>query len=220
MSKIASKKIKYLKKLFTYIIENNEIENKDIMITILLNKDVIDNAYKTESKSNEDETEKNIKRFVDLLNNFIKKMYIEPKICQYKSKNKIWNKILNDYNYITLREVDSFNCEIEEETIENNSTFSHALYANKSVYFKNKTIKNPNNDDLFALLHEIGHIETYEPYIYKVESEYLATQWALDHCDKYGIIVDKKLLEWHQNYIYSYLKNKRYKNKYKLKYSK
>lgn len=53
----------------------------------------------------------------------------------------------------------------------------------------------------FTLLHEIGHIETYQTWMRRAESEYHATVWAMNECKKYGIEVPDKIIEKYQKYI-------------------
>jgi len=53
----------------------------------------------------------------------------------------------------------------------------------------------------FELLHEIGHIETTKRSMRRCESEYYATQWAIDTAKEYGLIIPDKLLNFYQDYI-------------------
>lgn len=53
----------------------------------------------------------------------------------------------------------------------------------------------------FDLLHEIGHIETFKSGMRRCESEYQATQWAIDRCKEYGIQVPENILIDYQLYI-------------------
>ena len=54
----------------------------------------------------------------------------------------------------------------------------------------------------FDLLHEIGHIETKNRSMRRCESEYAATQWALDRCKEYGINVPDSIIKRYQEYIW------------------
>ena len=53
----------------------------------------------------------------------------------------------------------------------------------------------------FALLHEIGHIETTKSNMRRCEEEYYATVWALEKCREYGIVVPEKEIRDYQRYI-------------------
>ena len=54
----------------------------------------------------------------------------------------------------------------------------------------------------FTLLHEIGHCETFKGWMRRCESEYYATQWALDRCRELGLDVPDKEIDSYQRYIY------------------
>lgn len=62
----------------------------------------------------------------------------------------------------------------------------------------------PKNSALatFELLHEIGHVETKTSRMRRCESEYAATQWALERCKEYGVKVPEKVLKRYQDYIW------------------
>lgn len=53
----------------------------------------------------------------------------------------------------------------------------------------------------FTLFHEIGHIETTKSNMRRAESEYHATTWAIDLCNRYGIEIPSKIIEVYQKYI-------------------
>lgn len=74
---------------------------------------------------------------------------------------------------------------------------------------------NPTNRDLFDLLHEFGHLETFKCKHRKFEREYFATQWALDHADEYGVEITARILNIFQEYImgfYDKAKKRKVKN--------
>ena len=62
----------------------------------------------------------------------------------------------------------------------------------------------PKNSALatFELLHEIGHVETKTGLMRRCESEYAATQWALERCNEYGVIVPDNIIKRYQDYIW------------------
>ena len=53
----------------------------------------------------------------------------------------------------------------------------------------------------FALLHEIGHIETTKSKMRRAEAEYHATIWAMIKCEEYGLTVPEHIIKKYQNYI-------------------
>lgn len=53
----------------------------------------------------------------------------------------------------------------------------------------------------FTLLHEIGHIMTKKGWMRRAESEYYATMWAIEECQKYGIEAPNKTIKAYQDYI-------------------
>ena len=53
----------------------------------------------------------------------------------------------------------------------------------------------------FALLHEIGHIETTKSKMRRAEAEYYATIWAMDKCKEYGLTIPEYIIKKYQNYI-------------------
>lgn len=54
----------------------------------------------------------------------------------------------------------------------------------------------------FTLLHEVGHIETKKSKMRRCESEFYATQWAIEQCTLYGIEIPDKTIESYQRYIF------------------
>ena len=69
---------------------------------------------------------------------------------------------------------------------------------------------------VFRVLHEIGHCETFHEKQFKVQREFLATQWAIDKCKELQIQPDKNHDLW-QHYILQFTKAKD-KSKYILKW--
>lgn len=54
---------------------------------------------------------------------------------------------------------------------------------------------------LFATLHEIGHIKTNTYDMKRYWQEYLATQWAIEESKRIGFLVSDSIIENYQNYI-------------------
>ena len=53
----------------------------------------------------------------------------------------------------------------------------------------------------FALLHEIGHVETTKAWMRRAEEEYYATRWALDRAKEYGMEIPERIIKEYQDYI-------------------
>lgn len=53
----------------------------------------------------------------------------------------------------------------------------------------------------FDLLHELGHIETHKSNMRRCESEYSATQWALDKAKELNLSIPDIVVELYQAYI-------------------
>ena len=53
----------------------------------------------------------------------------------------------------------------------------------------------------FDLLHEVGHVETTKSNMRRCESEFYATQWAIDRASEYGIEIPKSVIKAYQDYI-------------------
>ena len=129
-----------------------------------------------------------------------------------KSKNVTWNKIISDYKErVFLVEDDELVDRAEVVLVYDYSKIEGNL---GKVFFSSKVIKNPNNENLFDLLHEIGHIMTNIKVMCTCMEEYTATQWALDNYARYGIHISNKFIEEYQKYIYDH-RDKNIKDKVK-----
>lgn len=53
----------------------------------------------------------------------------------------------------------------------------------------------------FTLFHEIGHIETFKSNMRRCESEFYATQWALNRLYEQGVNVKEDIIKTYQAYI-------------------
>lgn len=107
------------------------------------------------------------------------------------SKNKKWNNIMEDFEDKIIL------CFTNEET-------PYCIYDLCLIYFKYDVYKNPTENDLFDLLHEIGHIMTNKVGMKRCMEEYLATQWALDNSKKYNVKISKKRIQEFQDYIWKW----------------
>ena len=74
----------------------------------------------------------------------------------------------------------------------------------KEVAFDPETVSNPGEWEVFALLHEIGHVKTNTIKQKRCEQEYLATQWALDESKNWGFKVSKNTIKVYQSYIWDW----------------
>ena len=54
----------------------------------------------------------------------------------------------------------------------------------------------------FHLFHEIGHIETKTSSMRRCESEYAATEWAIERFKEYELTLPYALIDKYQNYIF------------------
>lgn len=106
--------------------------------------------------------------------------------------------IRNDYNM--YRYYPTFNrpcCSLEEKII----------YCRYATFVR-------DDDDVFDLLHEIGHLQTNTNQMLRYEQELLATEWAIQHCAKYNVTPSKEYKLDVQKYIDSwYYFAKKHKSK-------
>ncbi len=58
--------------------------------------------------------------------------------------------------------------------------------------------------DLFAYLHEIGHIETNTTKMKRYYQEYLATEWAIKKSKEIGFKPSHRILNIYQDYIWKW----------------
>lgn len=54
----------------------------------------------------------------------------------------------------------------------------------------------------FDLFHEIGHIETKASYMRRCESEYYATEFAIELANKYDLDIPISIIDSYQQYIF------------------
>ena len=59
----------------------------------------------------------------------------------------------------------------------------------------------PSEWGFFTLLHEIGHIMTNNNKQKRCLQEYLATQFAIDKCKEYGVVIPEYITDTYQDYI-------------------
>ena len=80
---------------------------------------------------------------------------------------------------------------------------------NKIIFLSNKIKENPVDDNIFEMLHEIGHILNNNNSMKKCEREYYATVWAIKESKKYNLNISNNCKRLYQNYINSYVRNRK-----------
>ena len=111
-------------------------------------------------------------------------------------------KIIKDYTYISFNILDNeeFECDPSE----------------KIIWLDIKRVFDPDYRDIFSLLHEIGHIETYKDDMTLCQEEFEATQWALNNMKTYNLPIRRRELMYFQKYIYGFISSKDSVNKVTL----
>lgn len=74
----------------------------------------------------------------------------------------------------------------------------------REIVVPKQCFKNPDSWDVFALLHEIGHVLTNTTKMKRCLQEYLATQWAIEKAREIGLPVSKSTIRCYQNYIWKW----------------
>ena len=74
----------------------------------------------------------------------------------------------------------------------------------KEVVIPPDVFAKPKEWDIFALLHEIGHILTNTNKMKRCTQEYLATQWAIEEAKRIGFPIPKSYINIYQNYIWKW----------------
>ena len=78
----------------------------------------------------------------------------------------------------------------------------YSYILSREVVVPPEAFRDPDRWDVFALLHEIGHVKTNTVKQKRYYQEYLATKWAMEEAEKRGITVPKAFLETYQLYIW------------------
>ena len=81
---------------------------------------------------------------------------------------------------------------------------AYCYIQSKIIVLPRKTFLNPEAWEIFAFLHEIGHIMTNTNKMKRCTQEYLATQWAISESKKMGFKVPKSFIKTYQNYIWKW----------------
>lgn len=101
----------------------------------------------------------------------------------------IWNRIYQNY---------SMNIWIHTGS-KPGEFYSYLL--RREIVVPEECFKNPDSWDIFALLHEIGHIQTNTKNMKRCEEEYYATQWAIKEAKRIGFEYPNNILDCYQKYI-------------------
>ena len=94
---------------------------------------------------------------------------------------------------------------------------SFCFYPAGKIFISKKQYLNPNNKNIFIMLHEIGHAETSTLQMTFTEREFYATQWAIKEMKKYNREINQDVRDWFQNYVWDYCKKEYPKQKNKIK---
>lgn len=84
------------------------------------------------------------------------------------------------------------------------NNYSYCYLDEDNIYLNISVLQNPTIDNVFEFLHEVGHLETNTTKMKRCMQEYLATQWAIDEYQKYGIKPSKETIDIYQEYIYGW----------------
>jgi len=104
---------------------------------------------------------------------------------------------MSKYTDIQDEVIRRFRIEINE-----NSKCKHRMHAHVRERMICKWNRKNSMSATFALFHEIGHVETFRGIMRRCESEFYATQWAIDLCREYNIEVPEGIVKKYQNYIW------------------
>ena len=70
-------------------------------------------------------------------------------------------------------------------------------YIGINIVYVYEDMLSANDDDLFDVLHELGHLFTSTEDMTQYQRELLATKWAIKQCSKYNIVVStERQTEW------------------------
>ena len=103
----------------------------------------------------------------------------------------IWKKEVNNH------------LDIHVFPINNNGQF-YSYIESKIIFTPYTASVKPDSWDVFALLHEIGHILTNTPEMKRCLQEYLATQWAIGEAKEIGFKVPASYIKTYQDYIWKW----------------
>lgn len=85
---------------------------------------------------------------------------------------------------------------------DNNEFYSYIMA--REIVLPQRAFSHPTDWDVFAFLHEIGHVMTNTPKMKRCQQEFLATQWAINEAKMIGFIIPEKFISTYQNYIWNW----------------
>ena len=74
----------------------------------------------------------------------------------------------------------------------------------REVAVTREACDDPDDYDVFAFLHEVGHVLTNKPYQKRCLQEYLASQWALEEAKNFQFYVSEDIIDLYQRYIWQW----------------
>ena len=77
------------------------------------------------------------------------------------------------------------------------------------VYLSNRIKEDPCDDNIFELLHEIGHIMNNTDEMKTCEEEYYATVWAINESKKYKLQITDECKKMYQTYINNFARKRK-----------
>lgn len=81
----------------------------------------------------------------------------------------------------------------------------YSLIESRQVVIPGKAFIEPRDWDIFALLHEIGHVLTNKKRMKRCQMEYEATVWAIKEAHRIGFDIPPAYRKTYQDYIWSWL---------------
>ena len=80
----------------------------------------------------------------------------------------------------------------------------HCHLDEKEIHYPLKRFCDPDNRDVFDMLHEVGHLKTNKKGMKRCEEEFYATEWAIKEMKKYKFELSQKDKQIFQNYIWQW----------------
>ena len=79
---------------------------------------------------------------------------------------------------------------------------AYSYIIRREIVVPDGCFSHPNEWDVFALLHEIGHVKTNHPKMKRYEKEFYATQWSAIEAKKIGFKIKEEFKSVYQAYIW------------------
>lgn len=107
-----------------------------------------------------------------------------------------WKKMAKKFTEIQNEVVQKYRITLDEHSTCWCRTHAHVKQRRICKWHPKNSVQST-----FDLLHEIGHIETTKSNMRRCESEFYATQWAIDRAKEYGMEVPANVIKDYQDYI-------------------